>query len=128
MHTMRLDPLPLLRDLYGAYQQILKDNNKAGITMTRIEVCRKLSTLPAPCLYISVDFARRIIRSMEKGKQRAHSPWRFRQHHELYRRYLSLPPEKRNTAGIKEILSRPAPSFYLSPHRINHLLYKSLKS
>lgn len=120
--------IPLMRDLYSAYLQIVKENSDKGITMTRLDICRILSTIPAPRLYISVDFARRIIRTMEKGRQRAHSPWRFRQHHELFKRYLALPLERRNTAGIKEILSRPAPSFYLSPHRINYLLYKSLRA
>lgn len=118
---------PLLRDLLRVYNDIVRDNFQKNIFLTRSEICLRISTLPAPQLYITPLFARRIINAMDNGRPLAHSPWRARQHHELYKRWLSLPEDERTPQAIEKIILQPAPSFYLSPSRINYLLYKAIK-
>ena len=121
-----ISPL-LLSDLLALYTGIVQENFRNGVFWNRRKICIKIASLPAPRLYITPRYARRIILVMEKGRLRAHSPWRSRQHRELYRRWLSLPEAERTPESLDKILSEPAPSFYLSPARINILLYKALK-
>lgn len=123
---MRYNNSTLLYDLSLLYKSILSRNTQEGKIVTRAQICKEISLCSAPRFYITLDYARRVINNFTRGINTVRGT-RNKKHLELYRRYLALPPEKRSINDIKEIIDSPAPSFYLSPHRINHLLYKSLK-
>lgn len=116
----------LLGDLYSAYKQIVKENTRCGSIRTRLQVCSQLSQLPAPRFYVSLAYAKRIVSSMSKGTPRA-SRQRLRLHREIYRRWLSLPESQRTDSALSDILSQPAPSYYLGVEHISRLLYKACK-
>ena len=79
--------------------------------------------MPAPRYYRSVSYARKIINQMAIGKPRA-SVYRISEmHKDIYSRWLDL--SKKDDDNLQAILSKPAPSFYLSKHRIYKLLYRN---
>lgn len=120
---MKFDNSQLLSDLFSLYKSLIREHP----CKTRREICILISQSPAPRMYFSVEYARRVISVMSLGGRRSHDPIRFRKHHELYRRWLSLPINEQNIEGLQNIISQPAPSFYLSPDRINYLLYKAIE-
>ena len=116
----------LILDLNEVYTTIVRQNLKDGIMMSRREICEKIATMPAPRLYISPEHARLLTysynRISSKGNNREYRA--AAKHAEFYRRYNSLPANARSLQNIMALLQEPAPSFYLSPERINRLLYK----
>ena len=118
--------IALLRDLYSAYRQIVKEDTRLGSLRTRLQVCSQLSQLPAPRFYVSLAYAKRIVSSMSKGTPRA-SRQRLRLHREIYQRWLSLPESQRTDSALSDILTQPAPSYYLGVEHISRLLYKACK-
>lgn len=116
----------LISDLYAEYKRIKDANTELGIFEQRLTICKRIASLPAPRFYISVHYLERIIKEMSMGYYRAKCN-RFRKHHELYKRWLSLPDEKKNKEGLIEIINQPAPSYYVGADRINRLLYKYIK-
>ena len=108
----------LANDLTTCYYRLLKENPK----FTRMQICELLSQAPAPRFYTSVAYAHRIIRDMSIGKPRASSSRHAQMHRDIYNRWLSLP--ERTDEALQSLLESPAPSFYLSKHRIKYLLYR----
>lgn len=117
----------LLKDLRDYYDRIVSETRREGRILTRMEICHIIAQSPAPRIYVTPDYATRIVKSISQKKAFAQGSYRKKKHEELYRRYMSLPPEKRNKNGIRTIIEEPANSFFLSPYRINILLYKSLR-
>ena len=118
--------IALLSDLYSAYRQILRENTRLGLIQTRLQVCDRISRLSAPRFYVSPLYAKRIINSMSNGTPRA-SRQRLRLHREIYQRWLSLPESQRTDSALSDILTQPAPSYYLGVEHISRLLYKACK-
>lgn len=116
----------LLADLDAVYKEIVTHNAKEGIIMNRLEICEVISRSPAPRLYISPEKAHRLTFNFEKNSARrdGREHRASAKHAEFYRRYMELPANMRSYHNICRILEQPAPSFYLSPHRISKLLYK----
>lgn len=126
IQSMRKDLL--LSDLDSLYFRLLQENYKNGEhSYTRMELCRIISRTPAPRFYCSVEYALRIIHDLKRGVNRAKGFYRRKQHRDLFCRFMTLPREEQTRVSLERILNSPAPSFYLSPYRINTLLYKRLK-
>lgn len=119
-------PSQLLKDLDDLYKKIVQNNNAEGRIMSRYEICKIIADSPAPRLYISPERARKLTFNYEKYRapDNSHKHGKAAMHAEFYRRYLELPKELRSITNIERIIEQPAPSFYLSPHRIYKLLYK----
>lgn len=119
-------PSQLLKDLDDLYKKIVQNNNAEGRIMSRAEICKIIADSPAPRLYISPERARRLTFNFDKYRapDNSHKHGKAAMHAEFYRRYLELPKELRSITNIERIIEQPAPSFYLSPHRIYKLLYK----
>ena len=109
----------LVRDLTECYFRILR----AHPQYTRMEICSLISQMPAPRYYRSLSYAQKIIRHMAAGKPRASSYHMRDMHKDLYSRWLALP--NKTDENLAQLLASPAPSFYLSKHRINKLLYRT---
>lgn len=112
----------LINDLDAAYTALIRDNEKKGIIMNRRQICARLSKTPASRLYITPDYARRILRNFPKYCASRYGA--TGKHKELFDRYSRLPPEERTLMNITKIINQPAKSFYLSPKYIYVLLYK----
>lgn len=116
----------LLQDLDNLYKKIVIQNTAEGRIMSRHEVCEIIANSHAPRLYISPERARKLTFNFDKYRapEGSHKRGKAAMHAEFYRRYLALPKELRSITNIERIIEQPAPSFYLSPHRIYKLLYK----
>ena len=112
----------LIQDLDAAYTSISNHYRLNGIFKTRRQICDIISQSPAPRLYITPEYASRILKAFPKYSARRYGS--TGKHRELYERYRSLPPEERNIDGIIKIINQPAPSFYLSSTYIYILLYR----
>ena len=112
----------LIEDLDAVFKSILIANHRQGKIMSRREVCEQISKMPAPRLYITPEYALRVARGDSRCGANKTS-WRD-MHHELRRRYNSLPPNMRTLTNIAKIIAEPADSFYLNPSRISKLLYR----
>lgn len=108
----------LVNDLTTCYYRILKENPK----YTRMQICEILSQSPAPRFYTSLAYARRIIRDISVGKPRASRSPHAQMHRDIYDRWLSLADH--SDEALQHLIESPAPSFYLSKHRIKYLLYR----
>lgn len=116
----------LLDDLDSLYKKIVVQNSSEGRIMSRREICEIIANSPAPRLYLTPERARKLTFNFDKYRAPAssHKRGKAAMHAEFYRRYLELPKEMRSMTNIERIIGEPAPSFYLSAHRINKLLYK----
>lgn len=112
----------LIKDLDALYTSIVSFNAKNGIVMSRMQICEKIATMPAPRLYISLERAR--ILTFNFARYRAKKYKATGKHLEFYRRWCALPPAQRSMQNIATILEQPAPSFYLSPKYIYRTLYR----
>ena len=115
---MSPEHLSLIEDLTVCYYSILRHSPN----LTRMEVCRLIAKSSAPRFYVSPSYARRIIRDITIGKPRATCSRAAEEHRELYHRWQLL--DDKSPESLQQLLNSPAPSFYLSAHRINKLLYK----
>lgn len=112
----------LIQDLNTLYLRIVRDNTRKGILMTRRQICDIISRSPAPRLYITPEYAQRVLRTFPKYSARHYGSGG--KHLELYNRYAALPPEERTLSNLNKIIDQPASSFYLSSQYIYRLLYK----
>jgi hypothetical protein len=119
---MRSVKKEMLRDLDAAYRSIVVRNAKEGCYLSRMDVCKILAKSPAPRLYITPEYAMRVIKGHPRCQSSTYSTSRM--HQELLARYNSLPEGSRTLVNVEMIINQPAPSFYLSPIRISDLLYK----
>lgn len=111
----------LVSDLDALFSSIVRDNEKKGVFMTRLQICELISKSPAPRLYITPEQARRLMYNYERYKAKKYSV--SGKHEEFYRRYVLLPANQRTYSNISRIIEQPAPSFYLSASYINRILY-----
>ena len=112
----------LINDLDSMFKTILVKNNREGRIMFRKEICEQISRMPAPRLYITPEYALRVVRNHPRCG--AVKPSRSRmQQEEVRHRYYSLPEDERTLTNLAKVLEEPAESFYLSPVRISRLLY-----
>lgn len=84
---------------------------------------------PAPRFYCTFEQARRIVSLLDRGKELPiENENKIRMYKELHRRFV----EARNKTGIKsfslleEIITQPAPSFYLDFETFRALVYKAM--
>jgi hypothetical protein len=118
---MRKVKQEMLHALDQAYKAIVVTAAKEGRYLSRLKVCEIIANSPAPRLFITPEYAMRVI----KGHPRCQSVTygTSRMHKELLARYEALPEDSRTFINIEKIINQPAPSFYLSPIRISDLLY-----
>lgn len=107
-----------IQDLSALFWDLKRTNGN----LDRLTICQQLESMPAPRFYISLSYAQRIIQDLNLGKPRATCYRMCQEHSELYRRWQAS--EEKTPEALQAILESPAPSFYLSAHRINRLLYK----
>lgn len=107
----------LVNDLYTSYYHILKENPK----LTRSQICEILSNYPAPRFYTTLTYAWRIVRDMSAGRPRASRYRCADMHRDIYNRWVAQ--SEHTEESLRQIIESPAPSFYLSKHRIKKLLY-----
>lgn len=116
----------LVHDLDVLYTGIVRQNSAEGRIMSRKEICEIISTLPAPRLYITPERARRLTFNFCKYSAGTGRKYRAAaMNAEAHRRVLGLPKGMRTIQNVERVISQPAPSFYLSPSRINQILYKA---
>ena len=87
------------------------------------EIARIVSISPAPRFYISYEEARRYVSRMERGKPiPLKNKLRLEQIKELHRRWKLTGGTR--YVQMEGIIASPAPSFYVSRHRILSIMYK----
>ena len=90
------------------------------------EIARIVSISPAPRFYISYEEARRSVSMMERGKPiPLKNKLRLEQIKELHRRWKLTGSTR--YVQLVGIIDSPAPSFYLSYHRILSIIYKNIE-
>lgn len=114
----------LLKDLDEVYSSIVATNHREGRVMTRRQICDIISKSPAPRLYITPEYALRILRGHPRCGARTNSYRVAAMQQEMRSRILALPENRRSLADIAKAIAEPAPSFYLSSRRIYDFLYK----
>ena len=114
----------LLADLDEVYSSIVAANNREGRVMTRRQICDIISKSPAPRLYITPEYAMRILRGHPRCGARTHSYRVAAMQQEMRSRVLALPENQRSLADIAKAIAEPAQSFYLSSRRIYDFLYQ----
>lgn len=113
----------LINDLDSIFKSILIENNRCGRIMHRKQICEQISKMPAPRLYISPEYALRVVRNHPRcGALKAQGC--KRQQEEVRRRYNSLPEDARTLSNLARLLEQPAESFFLPPKQISNLLYE----
>ena len=113
----------LMNDLDTIFKSILVANNREGRIMYRKQICEQISRMPAPRLYITPEYALRVVRGHPRcGAIKAQ--WSKRQQEEVRRRYYSLPEDARTLTNLAKALEQPAESFYIPPKQISNLLYQ----
>ena len=117
MHEM------LMNDLDNLFKSILITNQLEGRIAYRLQICEQISKLPAPRLYVTPEYALRVIRGYSRCGAEIPSR-RKRQQDEVRRRYYSIPEDIRSLPNLGKVLAEPAESFYLSPKQISNLLYR----
>lgn len=113
----------LMNDLDSIFKSILVANNREGRIMYRKQICEQISRMSAPRLYITPEYALRVVRGHPRcGAVKAQ--WCKRQQEEVRRRYYSLPEDARTLTNLAKVLEEPAESFFLPPKQISNLLYQ----
>lgn len=116
----------LINDLDALYTRIIRQNAAENRIMSRKEICEIISKSSAPRLYVTAERARRLTFNFNKYCAKQGRCYRTAaMNAEVYRRVLELPKGMRTIQNIESVINQPAPSFYLSPSRINQLLYKA---
>ena len=118
----------LASELMDKFIQLKRDAAKKGEYPSRLELCQRLAQMAAPRFYISVDTAlRMIVTPMNRDGKLPARGRRRAMHLELYKRYQILCASHKREEAMQLAIEQPAPSYYVSPFRINYLLYAALK-
>lgn len=113
------------KDCLDAFNATLAANRNLSIEDVMIIAANS----PAPRFYCTFENARRMVSLLDRGKELPiENKNKIRMYEELYRRFV----EARNKTGIKsfslleEIITQPAPSFYISLDAFRPLVYKAM--
>lgn len=115
----------LMNDLDSAFTSIITTNAREGRIMFRNEICEMISKLPAPRIYVTPEYAMRVVRGYPRCGALKNS-LKMKQQAEIRRRYYSLPPNMRTLSNLAKVLAEPAECFYVNPQQISIILYKVL--
>lgn len=115
----------LMNDLDAAFKSIITANTREGRIMHRPEICEIISKLPAPRIYVTPEYALRVVRGYPRCGARKAS-LKMKQQDEIRRRYNSLPSDMRTLANLAKLLAQPAECFYITPLQISNILYELL--
>lgn len=96
------------------FNELHREFQKQGKPYTMTEICRIISTEPAPRFYVTEEYACRCMNSIRSGQCAS------RQLRDLYRRY-------KRTGDIIKAINSPAPSYYLSGIRIYRILIETIR-
>lgn len=116
------------RDIMHCYFETLRSPHTRE--MGRREMLHFMAEAPAPRFYVSYEIARRIISRMERQLPINVSNRKKREmYEEIFRQYRN---RKRNTERadfrcLNEIITSPAPSFYVSDITMQGIIYRSLR-
>ena len=114
-----------MNDLDAAFKSIITTNAREGRIMFRNEICEMISKLPAPRIYVTPEYALRVVRGYSRcGAKKG--LLKMKQQDELRRGYYSLPPTMRTLSNLAKVLAEPAEFFYVNPQRIYLILFKVL--
>lgn len=102
-------------DLYDRYKTLCKEYQKQGKIFTAMEICKVISTEQAPRFYVTKEYAMRVMYSIRNG-----NICTTRQLKDIYHRW-------RRSGDIEAAINSPAPSYYLSPDRIYHILIQAVR-
>lgn len=116
-------------DIMHRYFEMLK-SSRMNTTMCRKDILHTLAVGQAPRFYVTYEIARRIISRMERKLPISVNNKRKKEmYDEIYKRYSDV---KKATGCIgyrclDEIITSPAPSFYVSDMTMQGIIYRSLR-
>lgn len=109
--------------------KLLKQNYRNNVYLNKHQIAYQIATGPAPRFYTSVGTAMRRINELASGNLTISNPYQVEMFKEINRRYQAKLKEyagrKYRTDIMYEVISSPAPSFYISPISGYDLLYKN---
>lgn len=115
-------------DFQEEVDKLLKKNHKEQTYVDKRKVAYSVASGPAPRFYTTVDTAIRRVNEIEAGTFTLSNPKEIEMFHEINKRYQEKLKEyagrKYRVDIMHEVITGPAPSFYITPSYAYRLMYE----
>lgn len=116
------------RDIIDAYFDSMKNVKCTSPYVSRDSIINDMMKKPAPRFYITYDSARKNVSLLCKGKKLPFTNRnKIRMYSDIYRLFLQQKADNKGYMILEDIITSPAPSFYIESFTMGDIVYKALK-